>query len=88
MKVRYILALCFLTTFSLTQAQEITISAEKSSFDESQTDKISANLSAAASEKITVFFQITGTAIENTDYSLSFQNKGGISLYGGQSGGH
>ena len=87
MKIRNFLALCFITTYSIAVSQEITVTAEKSSFDESQTNKISANLSAAASEKINVFFQITGTAIESTDYNLSFQNKGAISLYGGESGG-
>ena len=57
MKIRNFLALCFIITYSIALSQEITVTAEKSSFDESQTNKISANLSAAASEKITVFFQ-------------------------------
>ena len=87
MKIRNFLALCFVITYSIALSQEITVTAEKSSFDESQTNKISANLSAAASDKIDVFFRIAGTAIESTDYNLSFQNKGAISLYGGESGG-
>ena len=87
MKIRNFLALCFIITYSIALSQEITVTAEKSSFDESQTNKISANLSAAASDKIDVFFRIAGTAIESTDYNLSFQNKGAISLYGGESGG-
>ena len=87
MRVKHVLALCFLITYSITQSQEITVTAEKSSFDESQTNKISANLSVAASEKMTIFFQIKGSAAESKDYNLSFENKGAISLYGGESGG-
>ncbi len=87
MRIRQVLALYFLSTFGIIHSQEITVTAEKSSFDESQSNKISANLSSASDSDIKIYFQLLGTAKESSDYNLSFEDKGAISLYGGESGG-
>jgi len=87
MKIFKLSLFLFFAGLFISNSQDITISAEKESFQESQTNKLIANLSSASDSDIKIYFQLLGTAKESSDFNLSFKNKDSINIIGGSSGG-
>ena len=87
MKIYKLSLFLFFAGLFISNSQDITISAEKESFQESQSNKLIANLSSASDSDIKIYFQLLGTAKESSDYNLSFKNKDSINITGGSSGG-